>query len=61
MEIKEMQDQLNELVTLLRRSEAQRKELFREQKAKEQAVAITLAKSDSVRHLTAEFRILVVL
>ncbi|EXB54181.1 Chromosome-associated kinesin KIF4A [Morus notabilis] len=47
MEIKEMQDQLNELVTLLRRSEAQRKELLREQKAKEQAVAIALAKSDS--------------
>lgn len=55
MEIKEIQDQLNELVTLLRRSEIQRKELLREQ-----AVAITLAKSDSVRHLTSEFRILVV-
>ncbi|PON67182.1 Kinesin-like protein [Trema orientale] len=47
LEIKDTKDQLNELVTLLRISETQRKELVREQKAKEQAVAIALGKSDS--------------
>ena len=49
MEIKDIKDQLSELLTLLRISETQRKELVREQKAKEQAVAIALGKSDSVR------------
>ncbi|PRQ48038.1 putative plus-end-directed kinesin ATPase [Rosa chinensis] len=38
MEIKDMEDQLNELVNLLRKSEAQRKELV-----KEQAVAVALS------------------
>ncbi|KAJ9170656.1 hypothetical protein P3X46_018748 [Hevea brasiliensis] len=47
MEIKELKDQLNEIVTLLRQSEAQRKELEKEQKMREQAVAIALATSAS--------------
>ncbi|XP_043804697.1 kinesin-like protein KIN-4A isoform X2 [Manihot esculenta] len=45
MEIKDLKDQLNELVTLLRQSEAQRKELVKEQKMRDQAVAIALATS----------------
>ncbi|CAL9002262.1 unnamed protein product [Prunus brigantina] len=45
MEIKDMQDQLNELVTLLRKSEAQRKELVKEQKVTEQAVAVASSTS----------------
>lgn len=49
MEIKEMKEQLNELVILLRQSEAKRKEIVKEQKMKEQAVAIALATSGSVR------------
>lgn len=48
MEIKDMKDQVNELITLLRKSEAQRKELVRDQKAREQAVAIALGTSPSV-------------
>ena len=48
IEIKDMKDQLNDLVTLLRISETQRKDLLREQKAKEQAIVVALAKSDSV-------------
>ncbi|XP_048335456.1 kinesin-like protein KIN-4A [Ziziphus jujuba] len=47
MEIKDMKDQVNELITLLRKSEAQRKELVRDQKAREQAVAIALGTSPS--------------
>ncbi|KAF3438996.1 hypothetical protein FNV43_RR17271 [Rhamnella rubrinervis] len=47
IEIKDIKDQLNELVTLLWKSEAQRKELVREQKAREQAVAIALGTSPS--------------
>lgn len=43
MEIKDMEDQLNELVNLLRKSEAQRKELVKEQKLTEQAVAVALS------------------
>ncbi|KAL5556945.1 hypothetical protein UlMin_039181 [Ulmus minor] len=53
MEIKDMKDQVNELVTLLRKSEAQKKELVREQKATEQAVAIALGKSDSGNSLSS--------
>ncbi|EEF29115.1 kinesin-like protein KIN-4A isoform X2 [Ricinus communis] len=45
MEMKDLKDQLNELVALLRESEAQRKELVKEQKLREQAVAIALATS----------------
>ncbi|XP_012079285.1 kinesin-like protein KIN-4A [Jatropha curcas] len=48
MEMKDLKDQLNELVNLLRQSEAQRKELVKEQKMREQAVAIALATSASV-------------
>ncbi|XP_050365648.1 kinesin-like protein KIN-4A isoform X2 [Argentina anserina] len=43
MEIKDMEDQLNELVHLLRKSELQRKELVKEQKLTEQAVAVALS------------------
>ncbi|XP_004288009.1 PREDICTED: chromosome-associated kinesin KIF4A-like [Fragaria vesca subsp. vesca] len=43
MEIKDMEDQLNELVNLLRKSEAQRKELVKEQMLREQAVAAALS------------------
>ncbi|KAK1587858.1 hypothetical protein Q3G72_017552 [Acer saccharum] len=46
MEIKEIKEQLNELVALLKQSESQRKELMKEQKMREQAVAIALATSD---------------
>lgn len=49
MEIKEMKDQLTELLTLLRESEAQIKELVREQKAREQAVAFASGTSASVK------------
>lgn len=49
MEIKDMEDQLNELVNLLRKSEAQRKELVKEQKLTEQAVAVALSTPASVR------------
>lgn len=49
MEIKDMEDQLNELVNLLRKSEAQRKELVKEQKLTEQAVAVALSTPAAVR------------
>lgn len=49
MEIKEMKDQLNEFLSLLRESEAQIKELVREQKAREQAVAFASGTSASVK------------
>ncbi|XWS14738.1 hypothetical protein CRYUN_Cryun35bG0034200 [Craigia yunnanensis] len=45
MEIKEMKEQLKELVGLLRQSELQRKEVENELKLREQAVTIALAKS----------------
>ncbi|XP_022768723.1 kinesin-like protein KIN-4A isoform X3 [Durio zibethinus] len=45
MEIKEMKEQLKELVGLLRQSELQRKEVENELKPREQAVAIALATS----------------
>lgn len=51
VEIKEMKEQLNELVGLLRQSEARRKEVEKELKLREQAVAIALATSASVRQL----------
>lgn len=51
MELKDMKDQLNELVTLLQQSETQRKELVKEQKMREQTVAIALSTSASVRIL----------
>lgn len=49
LEIKEMQEQLKELVGLLRQSEVRRKEVEKELKLREQAVAIALATSASVR------------
>lgn len=49
MEIKEMKEQLKELVGLLRQSETRRKEVEKELKLREQAVAIALATSASVR------------
>lgn len=47
IEIKEMKEQLKELVGLLRQSEVRRKEVEEELKLREQAVAITLARSAS--------------
>lgn len=47
MEIKEAKDELNDLLILLRQSEIQRKELLKEQKMREQAVAIAFASSAS--------------
>uniref|UniRef100_A0A5B7ABF3 Putative chromosome-associated kinesin KIF4A isoform X4 n=1 Tax=Davidia involucrata TaxID=16924 RepID=A0A5B7ABF3_DAVIN len=47
IEIKEMKEQLKELVCLLRQSEAQRKEVEKELKLRDQAVAIALATSAS--------------
>lgn len=44
MEIKELKEQLNELVLLLKQSETQRKDLIRDQKMREQAVAIALVR-----------------
>lgn len=49
MEIKEIKEQLKELVGLLRQSETRRKEVEKELKLREQAVAIALATSASVR------------
>lgn len=44
-----MKEQLKDLVSLLQQSEAQRKDLIKEQKMREQAVAIALCSSASVR------------
>ncbi|KAF5740657.1 putative Kinesin heavy chain [Tripterygium wilfordii] len=58
MEIKEMKEQLKELVGLLRQSELHRKEVEKELKLREQSVAINLANSpsgnshDSLKHFT---------
>lgn len=52
IEIEDIKDQLNELVTLLRKSEGQRKELVREQKSREQAVASALGTSPPVSSLS---------
>lgn len=46
--MKEMEDQLKELVSLLRQSEGRRKEAEKELKLRDQALAITLATSASV-------------
>ncbi|CAK7347504.1 unnamed protein product [Dovyalis caffra] len=47
MEIKEMKEQFKELVGLLRQSEAQRKEVEKELKLREQALAVALATAAS--------------
>lgn len=47
VEIREMKEQLNELVGLLRQSETRRKEIEKQQKLREQAMAIALATSAS--------------
>ncbi|XP_058080268.1 kinesin-like protein KIN-4A isoform X2 [Magnolia sinica] len=47
IEMKELKEQMNELVGLLRHSEARRKEIEKQQKLREQAVAIALATSAS--------------
>jgi chromosome segregation ATPase len=49
MEIREMKDQIRELVGLLRQSEIKRKEVEKELKVREQDLATTLAKQASVR------------
>lgn len=60
VEIKEMKEQLNELVGLLRQSEVRRKEVEKELKLREQAVAIALATSasdnshNSLKHFAEE-------
>ncbi|CAJ1942867.1 unnamed protein product [Sphenostylis stenocarpa] len=59
MELKDLKEQLNELVALLQQSEAQRKELVKEQKIREQAFANTLntpslENSRSLKHLADE-------
>jgi len=51
IEIKEMKEQLKELVGLVCHSEVRRKEVDKELKLREQAVAIALATSASVRFL----------
>lgn len=47
VEMREMKEQLNELVGLLRQSETRRKEIEKQQKLREQAMAIALATSAS--------------
>ncbi|XP_028764119.1 kinesin-like protein KIN-4A isoform X2 [Neltuma alba] len=59
MELKDMKEQLNELVMLLQQSEIQRKDLLKEQKMREQTVAIALstsasANSRSLKHFADE-------
>ena len=56
MEIKEIKEQLKELVGLLRQSETRRKEVEKELKLREQAVAIALATSASVRLSVVVFK-----
>jgi len=51
MEIREMKDQIKELVGLLRQSEMKRKEVEKELKVREQAIGSTLATPPSVRLL----------
>lgn len=55
MEIKEMKEQLKELVGLLRQSELQRKEVENELKLREQAIAIALATSATVSFMQILF------
>ncbi|CAL0312843.1 unnamed protein product [Lupinus luteus] len=60
MELKDLKEQLSDLVTLLQQSEAQRKELVTEQKTSEQAAIVTLntptelENSRSLKHLADE-------
>ncbi|XP_061340024.1 kinesin-like protein KIN-4A isoform X1 [Gastrolobium bilobum] len=59
MELKDLKEQLNELVRVLQQSEAHRIELVKEQKIREQAVAIALnasalESSRSLKHLADE-------
>ncbi|KAF1872380.1 hypothetical protein Lal_00016678 [Lupinus albus] len=60
MELKDLKEQLSELVTLLQQSEAQRKELVTEQKTSEQAAIVALntptalENSRSLKHLADE-------
>lgn len=61
MEIKETKDELNDLLILLRQSEIQRKELLKEQKMREQAVAIAFASSPSVRMPTQHFIVFIII
>lgn len=49
LEIKDLKQQLKDLTALLWQSEAEKKELVKEQKLREQAVAIALATSATVR------------
>ncbi|KAI5393204.1 kinesin-like protein KIN-4A [Lathyrus oleraceus] len=62
MEIKEMKDQIRELVGLLRQSEIKRKEVEKELKVREQDVATTLAKPasgnppNSLKHYAEEIK-----
>ncbi|KAJ6709749.1 CHROMOSOME-ASSOCIATED KINESIN KIF4A-LIKE PROTEIN [Salix koriyanagi] len=49
MELKEIKEQFKELVSLLRQSEAQRKEFEKELKLREHALAVALATAASVR------------
>lgn len=49
MEIKEMKEQMKELVGLLRQSEVRRKEMEKELKLREQSVATALSTPPSVR------------
>lgn len=51
MEIREMKDQIKELVGLLRQSEMKRNEAEKELRVREQAGATTLATPASVRSL----------
>lgn len=48
MEIKEMKEQLRELVGLLQQSDMRRKEIEKEMKLREQEVAVALASSPLV-------------
>ncbi|KVH98313.1 Kinesin, motor domain-containing protein [Cynara cardunculus var. scolymus] len=50
LEMKEMEEQLKELVGLLRQSELRRKEVEKELKVREQTVAIALASSASLKY-----------
>ncbi|XP_071724026.1 kinesin-like protein KIN-4A [Rutidosis leptorrhynchoides] len=50
MEIKDLKEQMNELVSLLHQSEAQRNDLIKEQKLREHALAIALATSPSLEN-----------
>ena len=49
-----MKEAINELTSLLRQSEFQRKEIEKQQRFKEQAVAIALAKATPVIIITCE-------